>query len=96
MPPQYYLQNWTSVYGITKKFTPDSMLLHYTKLNINERPNYVVFMQAEHINERVDSLRKRFPSLKYLTTIEPSFIDKTMHFLNPVNDNQTTYIYKIN
>jgi hypothetical protein len=95
MPPQYYLQNWTSVYGITKKFTPDSMLIHYSKLSLKERPNYVVFMQAEHINERVDSLRKRFPSLKYVTTIEPSFIDKTMHYLNPVNDNQTTYIYSI-
>lgn len=95
MPPQYYLQNWTSVYGITKNFTPDSMLKHYNGLPVAGRPNYVVFMQAEHINERVDSLRKRFPTLHYETTIEPSFIDKTMHFLNPVNDNQTTYIYKI-
>ena len=95
MPPQYYLQNWTSVYGITKQFTPDSMLAHYSKLPTSQKPNYVVFMQAEHINERVDSLRKRFPTLHYEATIEPSFIDKTMHFLNPVNDNQTTYIYKI-
>lgn len=95
MPPQYYLQNWTSTYGITKLFTPDSMLAHYKGLKPTEKPNYVVFMQAEHINERVDSLRKRFPTLHYEATIEPSFIDKTMHFLNPLNDNQTTYIYKI-
>jgi hypothetical protein len=83
------------VFGITKTFTPDSMLHYYNNIKINERPNYVVFMQAEHINERVDSLRKRFPTLHYEATIEPSFIDKTMHFLNPLNDNQTTYIYKI-
>lgn len=95
MPPQYYLQNWSSTYGITKLFTPDSMLLHYKRLKPSDKPNYVVFMQAEHINERVDSLRKRFPTLHYEATIEPSFIDKTMHFLNPLNDNQTTYIYKI-
>lgn len=95
MPPQYYLQNWTSTYGITKLFTPDSMLMHYQGLKPSDKPNYVVFMQAEHINERVDSLRKRFPTLHYEATIEPSFIDKTMHFLNPLNDNQTTYIYKI-
>lgn len=95
MPPQYYLQNWTSTYGITKLFTPDSMLAHYKGLKPSEKPNYVVFMQAEHINERVDSLKKRFPTLHYEATIEPSFIDKTMHFLNPLNDNQTTYIYKI-
>ena len=95
MPPQYYLENWSSTFGITKKFTPDSMLYYYNIINPNERPNYVVFMQAQNINARVDSLRKRFPTLHYEATIEPSFIDKTMHFLNPLNDNQTTYIYKI-
>ena len=95
MPPQYYLQNWVSVFGITKSFTPDSMLVYYNKLVKAERPNYVVFLQAENINNRVDSLRKRFPTLHYEATIEPSFIDKTMYFLNPVNDNQTTYVYKI-
>jgi len=95
MPPQYYLENWSSTFGITKKFTPDSMLFYYNIIKPNERPNYVVFMQAQNINARVDSLRKRFPTLHYEATIEPSFIDKTMHFLNPLNDNQTTYIYKI-
>lgn len=95
MPPLYYLGSWGSTFGITKNFTPDSMLYYYNKTEINNKPNYVVFMQAEHINERVDSLRKRFPTLHYEATIEPSFIDKTMHFLNPLNDNQTTYIYKI-
>ncbi len=95
MPPQYYLENWGSVFGITKTFTPDSMLHYYNICKPVERPNYVVFMQAEHIDARVDSLRKRFPTLHYEATIEPSFIDKTMHFLNPLNDNQTTYIYKI-
>lgn len=95
MPPLYYLGSWGSTFGITKNFTPDSMLYYYNKTEINNKPNYVVFMQAEHINKRVDSLRKRFPTLHYEATIEPSFIDKTMHFLNPLNDNQTTYIYKI-
>jgi hypothetical protein len=95
MPPQYYLQNWKSVFGITKSFTPDSMLMYYNRTPADERPNYVVFMQAENIAGRVDSLRKRFPTLHYEATIEPSFIDKTVHLLNPLNDNQTTYIYKI-
>lgn len=95
MPPQYYLENWSSVFGITKIFTADSMLVYYNRTSPAERPNYVVFMQAENINARVDSFKKRFPTLHYEATIEPSFIDKTVHFLNPLNDNQTTYIYKI-
>lgn len=95
MPPQYYLQNWKPVIGVTKNYTPDNLYTLYHELPTSEKPNYVVFMQAEHINERVDAFRKRFPTLHYEATIEPSFIDKTMHFLNPLNDNQTTYIYKI-
>jgi hypothetical protein len=95
MPPQYYLGNWSSTIGVTGIYTPDSVLAFYNKTPLAERPNYVVFMQAEHITARVDSMRKRFPTLHYEATIEPSFIDKTMFFLNPVNDNQTTYIYKI-
>ncbi len=95
MPPQYYLGNWSSTIGVTGIYTPDSVLAFYKKTPVSERPNYVVFMQAEHISDRVDAMRKRFPTLHYEATVEPSFIDKTMFFLNPVNDNQTTYIYKI-
>lgn len=95
MPPLYYLGKWETTFGISRVFTPDSVLFYYNKTLPHKRPNYVVFMQAENISARVDSLRKRFPTLKYKATIQPSFIDKTMYFLNPVNDNQTTYIYKI-
>ncbi|MBS1638093.1 MAG: hypothetical protein JST26_19420 [Bacteroidetes bacterium] len=96
MPPLYYLGKWGSVIGVTKQYPPDSALYaYYHKVEIKDRPNYVVFMQAENIDARVDSLRKRFPTLTYMTTVEPSFIDKTLHWLNPLNDNQTSYIYKI-
>lgn len=95
MPPQYYLQNWSSTIGVTKTYTPDSLLAFYNNLPSAQKPNYVVFMQAEHIDERVAAMKKRFPTLQYQATIQPSFIDKTMHFLNPLNDNQTTYVYKI-
>ena len=95
LPPLFYLGKWGSTIGVTKIAPPDTALKIFNRMQPNERPNYVIFMQAENINARVDSLRKRFPTLHYEATIEPSFIDKTMHFLNPVNDNQTTYIYKI-
>jgi hypothetical protein len=53
-----------------------------------------VFWQGENIEARVDSVQKRFPNLVYETTIEPSLIDKTLHFLNPLNDNHAAYIYR--
>jgi hypothetical protein len=95
MPPLFYFGKWFSVCGINKNFTPDSALKYYNGQPLNSRPNYVVFMEDKNMKPRVDSLKKRFPTLEYEATIEPSLIDKTLYWLNPVNDNQTAFIYKI-
>ncbi|MBA3664388.1 MAG: glycosyltransferase family 39 protein [Bacteroidetes bacterium] len=95
MPPLFYYGKWFSVLGMSKSFNADSALYYYNRIEVKQRPNYVIFMQAENIAARVDSLKKRFPTLVYETTIEPSLIDKTLFFLNPLNDNQTAFIYKI-
>jgi hypothetical protein len=96
MPPLFYLGKWYSVIGITKQFGCDSALFYYHCTVDSMKANYVVFWQAEHLEERVNEFRKRFPGTSYVTTIEPSLIDKTLHWMNPFgNDNQTTYIYKV-
>ncbi|HOZ88534.1 MAG TPA: hypothetical protein PL029_12295, partial [Bacteroidia bacterium] len=95
MPPLFYYGKWISVYGINKTQTADSALLYYKNLPEKEKPKYMVFWQAENINARVDSVKKRFPALSYEATIQPSLIDKTLYFLNPLNDNQTAFIYRI-
>ena len=95
MPPLFYYGKWISVFGITKTRTADSALAYYNKLEPAMKPGYIVFWQAENIQARVDSLKKRFPTLTYEATIEPSLIDKTLFFLNPLNDNQTAFIYRL-
>jgi hypothetical protein len=52
-------------------------------------------MQEENIAQRVAALKKYIPTLSYQATIEPSFIDELMHWLNPVNKNQVSFVYKI-
>ncbi len=96
MPPLFYLGKWHSVIGVTKNFYLDSVKYQFSIIPDSVKPNYIVFWRHENINARVDSFRKLFPKIKYVTTIEPSFIDKTLNWLNPLNDNETTYIYKIN
>jgi hypothetical protein len=96
MPPLFYLGKWYSVYGITKTFTPDSVVETFKHIPDSVKPNYIVFWQAENIETRVADFKKRFPKTTYVITIEPGLIDKTLKWLNPINDNQTTYIYKIN
>ncbi|MCE3226465.1 MAG: hypothetical protein K0S32_1016 [Bacteroidetes bacterium] len=95
MPPLYYFGKWFSVIGINKTFGPDSALKYFNAQQVSERPNYVVFLQAENIEARVDSMKKRFPTLTYEETIQPSSIDKILYWLNPLNDNQTAFIYKL-
>ena len=95
LPPLYYYGKWVSTFGITKSQTADSALVHYNLLADSMKPKYIVFWQAENIKTRVDSVKKRFPSLVYEANIEPSLIDKTLFWLNPLNDNQTAFIYKI-
>lgn len=95
MPPLFYFGKWHSVIGITKTFTRDSAVIAYHLLPEQAKPNYAIFWRAENINSRVDSLRKRFTNIRYVTTIEPGFIDKILNRLNPLNDNETAYIYTL-
>ena len=92
-PPRFYYGKWYSDFGITKTWTADSAYAMYHQLPPSARPNHLIFFQAENMPARVDSTRKRFPKLKLEAVIDPSFIDKTLYFLNPLNDNQTSYIY---
>lgn len=94
MPPQFYSGKWVSVCGITGTYTPDSALAYYNRLSPSNRPAYIIFWQAKNLEARVDSVKKRFPGIVFETIIEPSFIDKTLFWLNPENDNQTAFIYK--
>jgi hypothetical protein len=95
IPPQFYYGKWVSVCGINKTFTADSALAYYNKLEPRMKPSYIIFWQGENIEARVDSVKKRFPGLRYEATIEPGFIDKVLFWLNPVNDNQTAFIYRL-
>jgi len=94
--PMFYAGRWYPVIGINQTYTPDSALVAFKFMPINEIPKYVIFWQANNIEARVDSMKKRFPGIEYVTTIEPSFIDKTLYFLNPLNDNHQAFIYRLN
>ena len=94
--PMYYLERWVHEFYVNRDVSPaafaDMMKITDDKL----KPNYVIFVNAENIDVRVSKMRTVFPEMKYLATVEPSFIDKVMHWLNPKNNqNVTCYIYSI-
>ncbi|MEW6467844.1 MAG: glycosyltransferase family 39 protein [Bacteroidota bacterium] len=97
MPPFFYLGKWYTdgyIQGITRRVPLDSACAAMER-DPGLRPNYVLFFDKEDLEKRISDFRKRFPRISYQTTIEPGFVDKLMHRLNPINRNLAVTIYKI-
>lgn len=107
--PLFYLGKWVDIYQVNKnlvlrdtlKFYPET---RYQKAVRNiptldsiagtKHPQYVIFYYNTNLEERVAAYKKFYPDLTYETTIEPSNLDKLMHWLNPNNLNQMVIIYR--
>ena len=63
-------------------------------VNDSHYPRFVIFYGPEHLEQRIENLKKLLPDIVYETTIEPGFIDELLYRANPVNANQTIYIYR--
>ncbi len=95
MFPKYYLGQWP-VMGNEKNGnrSPDSILV-YSLGNGNAcAPRFVLFTGEGDISELVKKSRQYLPFLVWETTIQPGFIDRLVHWLNPINRNKTVYIYR--
>jgi hypothetical protein len=94
MVPRYYSGQWMQALykssGEVRSYMPDSI-----PCTVSEA-SFVLFYSDENLQARVDSMKKELPSLKYEKTFEPGFIDVIMHRLNPVNRNETIYLYRNN
>ena len=94
--PKFYLQKqWPNQYTIVKNANFE-VLKNEIDSNLRCTPQFVLLMEGENKTERLARLKTLFPNLTYETTINPSFVDEVMHWLNPVNVNQVTEIYKVN
>lgn len=95
-PPMFYLNRWNIlVRGMTKEHSTAEVVSSYQGIkDTMVHPNYVIFYGSEHEPERLAAFEKIFPDTQFKTEIEPGFMDKLLTWLNPVNRNQSAYIYK--
>ncbi len=56
-------------------------------------PAFILFLEEENLQKRVDNMKSVFPHLEYKTTVHPGLVDKVMHWLNPINKNRVITIY---
>jgi hypothetical protein len=61
----------------------------------NLKPNYILFITDEKLNDRLKQMRSIYPHMKLLEVVEPGFVDQIAHRLNPKNNhNFVVYIYQ--
>lgn len=90
--PKFYAGKWLNVLEVTKVKTVDS-LPEFDKNNIPE-PGYVLFFRDENLEKRVAHMKQLLPRLEFEKAIEPGFVDKVIHMLNPHNKNEVILIYR--
>lgn len=95
MVPRYYLDGWPGYIEIDKSRKISDLDSAFIT-NRDIIPRFILFFEEKDMKQRVAQVRSVYPEISHETTIEPGFIDKVMHWLNPVNANQTIVIYRNN
>ncbi len=93
MMPLFYLHQWPTVINITKKSPATELPVQYTE-KAGTAPDFFLFVDSKNLKKRVRDLQQYYPEMEFETSIEPGFMDKVLHWLNPVNANQTIIIYR--
>lgn len=92
--PKFYHGVWNNPYLITQENSAQQMFEYIKNENL-PKPSHIVFAEPKDLQKRINLVKKEVKDLEFEKAIESSYLDKTMTWLNPVNVNQTYYIYKI-
>lgn len=94
--PRYYNRMWrTQHLCYSKDETSKYAEQDLEQLLKDRKINYCLFIEERDIEERLSKMEVYFPEMQFIEKFEPSYIDKLLHFLNPRNENETVYLYKL-
>ncbi|MHC1707605.1 MAG: glycosyltransferase family 39 protein [Bacteroidales bacterium] len=94
MLPKYYLKQWIEVREISKTSPMEEFSDFLSVADTVAFPRFVLFFDDKNLEERVQSVQKHLPGLVFEKEIDPGFLDKMLYQLNPLNSNQTIFIYR--
>jgi hypothetical protein len=91
LPPLYYMRRWHMevIMWSDKNADLDSA---FTRLPTHNWPNVVLFFGEEELEQRKERLERVMGPLRIEAKAEPGLVDKVVHWLNPVNRNETIVI----
>ena len=94
--PRYYHGDWRMVHFCysgdeVAKYPAEQLPLIAAQNGLN----YCLFVESDEIESRMENMSAKFPGMELVEVIKPSYIDRLLHFLNPVNENETIYICRL-
>lgn len=95
IPPLFYSDNYSvNPYVISGEKPADIVFAELKAQNL-PLPEFILFAEKKDLEARIERVKPYVKGLTYETTIESSYLDKTMAWLNPVNADLKYYIYKV-
>lgn len=93
MFPRHYAGNWNmhTLFDINSQAQ-----LEEWKAREYKPSKYIFLHGVENLDTRIALFKSYFPKAEIFKTIDPSFMDVVLHWLNPRNKNQTITILKTN
>ena len=93
MLPLFYLQQWPEVLSVSSEQSLQQLEDHLSG-HPEAVPSFVLFFGNEDLDIRVREMQQLLPGIVIEKVVEPGLPDRILHALNPVNANQTVYIYR--
>ncbi|MDY0084368.1 MAG: glycosyltransferase family 39 protein [Bacteroidales bacterium] len=94
-PPVFYTgHNWPKYNYMLDDNTYAEMAVANNWKEAEHQPDFVFFVQDKQLETRIDSVKKYLPHLVHEKSFKPGNLDRLIHWLNPINANETIHLYR--
>ena len=92
--PRFYHGVWNDYYTITQENSA-KQIFEAIRAQHKPLPTHIIFAEPKDLSIRMKRVQEQVKGLVFEKMVESSYLDRFMVWLNPVNVNQTYYIYRI-
>ena len=94
--PRFYQGDWVMPQvcysmAVSQQLQGQTLKEYLDRLSVN----YLLIIEDKDSKIRLDRFKAIYPGLTFVREFRPSYIDRLLHFLNPVNRNETIFLYKL-
>lgn len=96
MPPLFYLGQWDmGVFPRGPGNSPEDIVPYLQERGVHDRMHHMLFIGEGDLAARIARYEAAYGPVEVLGRVHPGFIDRVVHWLNPVNRNEVIIIARI-